>query len=59
MWLLGVAILGCGQIILAMELLSLLHFIGLPGLILFHISAALVLFLLGLKPSVIRRYLQH
>ncbi|MGA2264585.1 MAG: hypothetical protein ABSH28_24530, partial [Acidobacteriota bacterium] len=51
LWLLGVAILGSAQIILAMELLSLLHFIGLPGLILFHISAVLVLFVLGFKPS--------
>lgn len=51
LWLLGVAILGCGQIILAMELLSLLHSIGWPGLILFHTSTVLVLLILGFRPS--------
>jgi len=50
-WLLGAAILGCGQIILAMELLSLLHLIGLPGLLLVHTSTVVILFIPGFRPS--------
>ncbi len=55
-WLLGIALIGCGQIVLVMELLSLLHFIGLPGLLLVHTAGFLIVVVPGLRPHLIEHW---
>jgi hypothetical protein len=51
-WLLGMGILSSTQIILALELLSLTHSIGLRGLLLIHASTMLILWLSGFRCDV-------